>query len=191
MRIKEDLLIRLKAGEEKAFETLYWTYNSQVYHFINSLLFDKSLAEDLTQNVFLKIWEKHEQIEPEQGFTAYLFTIARHFVYKETEFRLSQHAMLHVENFDVSDNAIEEQQHDADSLREYIDSLIENLPPARREIFRLSRFEQLSNKEIAKKLSISEKTVETQLYRSFQYLRSKLPLDKGLVLLFLYLVNQS
>lgn len=99
--------------------------------------------------------------------------------------------MLHVENFDVSDNAIEEQQHDADSLREYIDSLIENLPPARREIFRLSRFEQLSNKEIAKKLSISEKTVETQLYRSFQYLRSKLPLDKGLVLLFLYLVNQS
>ena len=52
MRIKEDLLIRLKAGEEKAFETLYWTYNSQVYHFINSLLFDKSLAEDLTQNVF-------------------------------------------------------------------------------------------------------------------------------------------
>ena len=41
MRIKEDLLIRLKAGEEKAFETLYWTYNSQVYHFINSLLFDK------------------------------------------------------------------------------------------------------------------------------------------------------
>lgn len=170
MRVNEDLLKRLKAGEEKAFEDLYWIYSPQVYNFINSLLFDKSLAEDLTQNVFLKIWEKHEQIELELGITAYLFTIARHLVFKETEFRLSQHA--------------------TNSLLEYIDHLIENLPPARREIFRLSRFEQLSNKEIAHKLSISEKTVETQLYRSFQYLRSKLPSDKRWILLFCYLVNQ-
>ena len=67
MRVNEDLLKRLKAGEEKAFEDLYWIYSPQVYNFINSLLFDKSLAEDLTQNVFLKIWEKHEQIELELG----------------------------------------------------------------------------------------------------------------------------
>ena len=161
MRVNEDLLKRLKAGEEKAFEDLYWTYSPQVYNFINSLLFDKSLAEDLTQNVF-----------------------------RETEFRLSQHATLHVENIDLSDNSKEEQQHEVNSLLEYIDHLIENLPPARREIFRLSRLEQLSNKEIAHKLSISEKTVETQLYRSFQYLRSKLPSDKRWILLFCYLVNQ-
>ena len=178
MRVNEDLLKRLKAGEEKAFEDLYWTYSPQVYNFINSLLFDKSLAEDLTQNVFLKIWEKHEQIELELGITAYLFTIARHLVFKETEFRLSQHATLHVENIDLSDNSKEEQQHEVNSLIEYIDHLIENITLARREIFRLSRLEQLSNKEIAHKLSISEKTVETQLYRSFQYLRSKLPSDK-------------
>ncbi len=190
MRVNEDLLKRLKAGEEKAFEDLYWIYSPQVYNFINSLLFDKSLAEDLTQNVFLKIWEKHEQIELELGITAYLFTIARHLVFKETEFRLSQHATLHVENIDLSDESNEERQHETNSLLEYIDHLIENLPTARREIFRLSRFEQLSNKEIAHKLSISEKTVETQLYRSFQYLRSKLPSDKRWILLFCYLVNQ-
>lgn len=177
MRVNEDLLKRLKAGEEKAFEDLYWTYSPQVYNFINSLLFDKSLAEDLTQNVFLKIWEKHEQIELELGITAYLFTIARHLVFKETD-GIPSVSTLHVENIDLSDNSKEEQQHEVNSLLEYIDHLIENLPPARREIFRLSRLEQLSNKEIAHKLSISEKTVETQLYRSFQYLRSKLPSDK-------------
>ena len=105
MRVNEDLLKRLKVGDEKAFEDLYWTYSPQVYNFINSLLFDKFLAEDLTQNVFLKIWEKHEQIEPGLGITAYLFTIARHFVFKETEFRLSQHATLHVESIDLSDNS--------------------------------------------------------------------------------------
>lgn len=102
----------------------------------------------------------------------------------------SQHATLHVENIDLSDNSKEEQQHEVNSLLEYIDHLIENLPPARREIFRLSRLEQLSNKEIAHKLSISEKTVETQLYRSFQYLRSKLPPDRRWILLFCYFINQ-
>lgn len=175
MDVNEALLRRLKAGEEKAFETLFWTYNSQVYHFINSFVYDKSLAEDLTQNVFLKIWEKHESIDPELGIAAYLFTIARHFVFKETETRLSHRAELHGEIMDISDESQEERKHEVNSLLEYIEQLIEKLPPARREIFRLSRFEQLSNKEIAQRLSISEKTVETQLYRSFQFLRSNLP----------------
>ena len=135
MRVNEDLLKRLKAGEEKAFEDLYWTYSPQVYNFISSLLFDKSLAEDLTQNVFLKIWEKHEQIELELGITAYLFTIARHLVFKETEFRLSQHATLHVENIDLSDNSKEEQQHEVNSLLEYIDHLIETFLPPEEKYF--------------------------------------------------------
>ena len=47
MRVNEDLLKRLKVGDEKAFEDLYWTYSPQVYNFINSLLFDKSLAEEI------------------------------------------------------------------------------------------------------------------------------------------------
>ncbi len=51
---------------KRLFETLFWTYNEHVYHFIYSLLYEKSMAEDLTQNVFLKIWEKHETIDVEQ-----------------------------------------------------------------------------------------------------------------------------
>mgnify|MGYP002603142439 CR=1 FL=1 len=88
MKVDGHLLIDLKNGDEKAFETLFWKYNEHVYHFIYSLLYEKSMAEDLTQNVFLKIWEKHETIDVEQNFDAYLFTIARNLVYKETENRL-------------------------------------------------------------------------------------------------------
>ena len=88
MKMDGNLLIDLKNGDEKAFETLFWEYNQHVYHFVYSLLYDKSMAVDLTQNVFLKIWEKHETIDPEQNFDAYLFTIARNLVYKETENRL-------------------------------------------------------------------------------------------------------
>lgn len=52
-----NLLIDLKNGDEKAFETLFWEYNQHVYHFVYSLLYDKSMAADLTQNVFLNLGE--------------------------------------------------------------------------------------------------------------------------------------
>ena len=108
MKVDGHLLIDLKNGDEKAFETLFWKYNEHVYHFIYSLLYEKSMAEDLTQNVFLKIWEKHETIDVEQNFDAYLFTIARNLVYKETENRLLSEKLT---------ESLQRQLSDADSLR--------------------------------------------------------------------------
>ncbi len=70
--IDSDVLLRLKLGDEKAFEVVYWKYSSWVFNFIQSLLYDKSLAEDLTQTVFLKIWEKRTSIDPELGFDSFL-----------------------------------------------------------------------------------------------------------------------
>ena len=93
-KIDTHTLSLLQQGDEKAFDTIFWKYNPRVFHFIHSLLYDKILAEDLTQNVFLKIWERHQDIKPEEGFEAYLFTIARNMVYKETEKRLLSERFL-------------------------------------------------------------------------------------------------
>ena len=178
MKMDGNLLIDLKNGDEKAFETLFWEYNQHVYHFVYSLLYDKSMAADLTQNVFffLKIWEKHETIDPEQNFDAYLFTIARNLVYKEDRkpVTLSEKLTGKPPQRQLSDvDSLMEERIDAESLREYINSLIEELPPSRREIFPfLSRHEHLSYREIAERLSISEKTVETQLSRALRFARS-------------------
>lgn len=191
MKVDKDIIVNLKNGDEGAFEVLFWKYNTYIYHFVYSLLYDKSLAEDLTQNVFLKIWEKHEHIDPEQSFDSYLFTIARNLVYKETENRLLSESLTeHIERRLLDTDTLTEERIDAESLREYIDSLIEELPPARREIFCLSRKEHLSYKEIAICLSISEKTVETQVNRSLHYLRNKLSSDNILVVLLLVLINE-
>lgn len=191
MKVDKDVIIKLKNGEEEAFEVLFWKYNTHIYHFVYSLLYDKSLAEDLTQNVFLKIWEKHESIDLEQNFDSYLFTIARNLVYKETEKRLLSEGLTEMLEKQLSDgDTLMEEKIDAESLREYIDSLIEELPPARREIFRLSRKEHLSYKEIALRLSISEKTVETQLNRALHFLRDKLSSDHILAVLLLTLINE-
>lgn len=191
MKVVGSLLIDLKNGDEKAFETLFWKYNEHVYHFIYSLLYDKSMAEDLTQNVFLKIWEKHEMIDAEQNFDAYLFTIARNLVYKETENRLLSEKLTESLQRQLSDvDSLMEEQIDAESLREYINSLIEELPPSRREIFRLSRHEHLSYKEIAERLSISEKTVDTQINRALHFLRNRLSSSDLLAILFFLLAKE-
>ena len=184
-KIGKQVLQRLKNGDEGAFDTVFWSYNSHVFHFIDSLLYDKTLAEDFTQNVFLKIWERRESINPEDSFESYLFTIARNMVYKESEKRLlSERFLEYIGNQQDFDGQLEAKI-DAESLREYVDELVEQMPPSRRNIYYLSRKQHLTNKEIAKQLSISEKTVETQLYRALQYLRVKLA-DEITVLALLF-----
>lgn len=186
--IDKNILLRLKKGEEAAFDVIYWKYSAWVYNFIFSLLHDKSLAEDMTQNVFLKIWERHLYIEPENSFESYLFTIARHLVYHETERLLHVETALDVLRQKLPENdEMTEEMINTESLRDYITSLVELLPPARKEIYQLSRVENLSNKEIAIRLSISEKTVETQLSRSLRFLKEQLSKDNGILLLLIAL----
>ena len=188
----KNILLRLTNDDEKAFEFIYWKYNAHVYNFANSLLYSPKIAQDITQNVFLKIWEKRHEINPEQNFNAYLFTIARNMVYKETEQKLLAEQSLRQlqEEEDVLDMSTI-QTLDYHFTEELCRSLVEELPPARREIFKLSRFERLSNKEIALRLSISERTVETQLYRATRFLKRKLLSDEGLGLLILLFIIQS
>ncbi|MCL3853185.1 MULTISPECIES: RNA polymerase sigma-70 factor [Parabacteroides] len=189
--IDATVLRRLKEGDETAFESIYWKYNSHVFNFINSLLYDRVLSEDITQSVFMKIWERRESIDLDKGFDAYLFTIARNMVYKETENRLlSESAFYALSQQQTNEDFLMEEKIDADSLRLYIDNLIEQLPLSRKEIFKLSRREHLSNKEIAARLSISEKTVETQLYRSLRFLKEKLSNDHLLAILLVVLANE-
>ena len=185
-----EVLFRLKQGDESAFDAVYWKYNSCVFNFIYSLLYDKSLAEDLTQNVFLKIWEKRATIDPELGFDAYLFAIARNLVYKETEKRLeSEQLTFTFEGRARETDSLTEENIDAESLREYIDALIEQLPLSRKQIFLLSRRQHLSNKEIADRLSVSEKTVETQIYRALRFIKQKLSEESNLAVLILVMIK--
>jgi RNA polymerase sigma-70 factor (ECF subfamily) len=178
------LLNRLKQGEETAFEAGYWKYSAWIYNFVHALLRDKTLTEDVTQTVFLKIWEKHATIDTAENFESYLFTIARNLVYKETEKRALAEQFIESMQSRADDADTEtEQTIDTESLREYVTLLVEQLPPARRQIYRLSRERHLSNKEIAGRLSLSEKTVETQLYRALRFLKQKLSDDSGLLLL--------
>jgi RNA polymerase sigma-70 factor (ECF subfamily) len=188
-KINKELLSRLKLGDEAAFDAIYWTYNAWVFNFIHALLHDKETAEDLTQNVFLKIWERRMDVNPELSFEAYIFTIARNQINKETKNRIIEE-LFHqsLEKQALPADFSNEQVMDTDLLREYINRLIERLPAARKNIYKLSREKHLSNKEIAQMLSISERTVETQIYRSLQFLKKELSSDINISILLLFIL---
>lgn len=187
MKLDKCLLIKLRDGDEKAFESLFWKYNEHIYNFILSIFHDDFTSEDITQNVFLKIWERRESIDIDLNFESYIFTIARNLAYKEMELRLvSQKLSDAIAEKLVDENLLMEERIDSESLREYIHGLVEELPDARRRIFQLSRYEHLSNKEIATRLSISEKTVETQMTRALRFLRPRLSSDGMLCLLIAF-----
>ncbi|MDR1780562.1 MAG: RNA polymerase sigma-70 factor [Tannerella sp.] len=168
-------IILLNRGDTKGFEAIYYRYAGRVYNFLRSLLHDDTVAEDLTQDVFLKIWEKRETIDPDGHFEAYLFTIARHLLYKEAEKRMQEEYYKEIaQETDIQSDTDFEQHFEAESLRAYINNLIAQLPPMAKKVFLMSRVHHLSHKEIAQFLSISVKTVETHIYRSLQFLRKKL-----------------
>lgn len=175
----------LKLGDNKAFEAIFRKYNKRVYNFVVSTLYDKDIAEDITQSVFLSIWEHRENIDPSRNFQAYVFTIAKNMVYRHTEnmlrnYRFEEYVRSHVIHNDTS----HEERIDAGMLEDEIMRMIEQLPEARKRIFIMSFKEELTNKEIAEQLSISPKTVDTQIRRSLDFIRKNLKSGISAIALF-------
>lgn len=174
-------ICNLRRGDIVSFEYLYNCWSGKLYNFVMRISRnDIYLAEEIVQSVFIKVWENREQIETDKSFGAYICTIA-----KNQLVNVYQHRMLEslyqtkIKTSEPIENTTEKEV-DYHLLEEYIDSLIEQLPPARREIFILSRRKLLTNKEIAAKLNLSENTVESQLTKAIAFLRSKIDRHYGL-----------
>lgn len=168
----KDLLKALKDGDLKAFDEIYYKYHKKLFAY--SLKFIKSRAdiEDLIQKIFVIIWEKRENINPEKSFNNYLFTIIRNEIY---DF-LKKKAITEYYNDQIFAE-IEETNEDIEikKLVEIIYSLIEKIPERRRQIFMMNRDLGMTYRQIATELGISENTVDTQIRNSLNYLRTELP----------------
>jgi RNA polymerase sigma-70 factor, ECF subfamily len=175
MLVKKDLLARLKNADEGAFTQIFEAYVKKVYQFVFSYIKEKTEAEDITQNVFIKIWEKKLAIDPDKSFEGFIFTIAYRLVIDH--FR--QHSTKHHQStaIGLAEESIASHLHSDDLLqRHHLESLYEKalllLPPKRKEIFLLSRHNGLSNKQIAHQLGLSVKTVENQMTAALSSLKN-------------------
>ena len=175
-KTEQELLRRLKNGDRQAFDLIYERWAGYVYNFTCKILFNKSLAEDITQELFLQLWTHRSQIDETRNFQAWIFTVARNLVWREGRRMLLNSAYIDlVQKNGISDsggNATEDMVNFS-FAKEYLADLIERMPPARKRIYMLNKQAGLSIREIALRLNLSEKTVETQLYHANRFMRSQ------------------
>lgn len=170
---EEKELTALKNGSYQAFEVIYKRYAGKLYNFIMTLSHgDCYMAEEIVQSVFIKLWEVHREIDPEKSILSFLSVIAKNMLINKYQRQTMEYLYQEfVQNEEPACDTIMEKEIDAKWLEQFIDELIEQLPPSRKRIFILSRKKYLSTKQIAKIMQISVSTVETQLWLAVKFIR--------------------
>ncbi|MDX9881044.1 MAG: RNA polymerase sigma-70 factor [Prolixibacteraceae bacterium] len=180
----EELITKIKLGDENAFRMLYEKYCRQLIRFAASYLPDISDAEEIIQNVFVELWERREQLDPERFVKNYLYRVTVNKVYNHLKRKVVERKYLQC--LDVLEtNTINEAEKKIyrEELAGAVNHLLDRLPEQQRVIFYLSRWEGLSHKEIADQLQISVRTVENQVYRAVKYIRENIKTDHLVVFL--------
>jgi RNA polymerase sigma-70 factor (family 1) len=183
----QDLISALKAGDQQAFNEIYNRYWKSLYHTANNILQDKDLAADAIQEVFISLWLRKAQVDI-LSLKSYLHQAVRFTVLKAIRAQKTDQqfydrlAMVTSEIIAENPLLFKEQQY-------LILDLIEQLPGECKETFKLSREENLTYKQIATQLSISEKTVEKRMTKSLKVLRGGLNLEVCIAIISWHLLS--
>lgn len=179
---------RLRDDDKSVIDDIFAMYHNRIFRFSLSYLKNDNDAYDIVQDVFIKIWENRLYLDPNTNFDAFIFTITKNAVLSLFRKRLSERKYLdYLAEADHENSHDTEKQTDFVFLQQKYEELIENLPQKRKEIFLLSRKSGLSNKEIALKQGISEKTVEDHITKALAYLKKQLAANGIWMILFYFL----
>jgi RNA polymerase sigma-70 factor (ECF subfamily) len=167
----EQILIELQNDKEEAFRHLFNLYYLKLFNYTKGYVVSKDTARELVQEAFIKLWEVRHQLKEGTNFQAFLFTIARNSTLnylKQLSTKRKKEADITSRDIELELNAIAMQDDASEAiiaqeLEEKIDQAIALLPDKCRNIFLLSRIENLKYKEIAAQLNISVNTVENQI----------------------------
>ncbi len=168
-----ELIIRIKTGDEDSFKELFLRYYPRFRYFILRFVSDADVADDLLQNVFMKIWQNRINLREDLSMTAYIFVLAKYEIYnylrlKSTRFTDRYNPASHANaltspGVDITYDYIE--------LEATVNRSIERMPEKRRNIFCMNRYEFKSAKEIAEVLGLSVRTVEKHIELALKTLR--------------------
>jgi len=166
--LNEHLLIRNLINEDAAsFDEIFRRYNERVYSFALRNLKNKADAEGVVQDVFLSLWKDRDKLKELNSLDAWIFTVTFNTIRKV--FRKLSREQTHLANYAETSQSSDTStvtEVEYNDLMEKVEKIIDKLPSRQKTIFILSKREGLSNSEIAKKLGITQKTVENQLSRT-------------------------
>ena len=160
--------------DQSLFEQLFKDHYVHLCNFAYQFTQDTDSAKDITQKVFIYLWENREKMDPEKSLQSYLFTAVRNrslnYIRDHKKYR-SQILDIEVHDFDIP---FEEDNFAVEELKEKIAEALSALPEKCRMVFEMSRFRNMKYKEIAEELEVSVKTVEAHMARALKGLRTHL-----------------
>ena len=170
-----------KEEDYLAFEQIFKTYHGKLFAFARRFVKDNESARQIMLDVFLNFWNQKEKVELIKNIESYLVVCTKNQClnylrsktgkikyYSETDLKLIEYELKYYESPRVIDNLF------AEKLQEEIDKAILKLPPQQQTVFKLSRVDGLSSAEIAQKLGLSKRTIETHIYAALKYLKEYL-----------------
>jgi RNA polymerase sigma-70 factor (ECF subfamily) len=172
----------IKRGNEKAFYMLYTLLFSNLVRYIQQIVKDIFLAEDIVQEVFIKLWDERNKIHIVGSLQSYLYKMShnlsinklQHFATAKNKVNrtISEEEWQFIKDtYQIDSYVIENiEKEDTDVI---IRQVIASLPEKCREVFILSRYENLDNNEIAQRLNISVNTVRSHIYQALEIIRQK------------------
>lgn len=169
----EQLLSLLRDGDIGAFNTIYDRYSRPLYLYILSKTDRGETSKDVLQDLFATLWEKRCTLDIQLSLRSYLYQSVRHKIIdlyrKDNTYR--KYLQQLIEHFDAQPHNISE-TYDYKAKASEVFEAINRLPARMKEIFMLSRFENLSTEQIASRLDLSQQTVKNQITKALKILRT-------------------
>lgn len=172
---EQESIEQIRRGDLGSFKIVFERYYCAIHAFTRGIVDNDFHAEEITQNVFIRIWLKRASLDPGRSFKSFLYTLTRHEI---ADYFRSDKYDRHRRRLDLLHDAehVQEQfaaNYDAERMRQMVLDEVDRMPAQRRQVFRLSRIEGLANDQIAERLRISKRTVEGHLNAALRTLRAK------------------
>ena len=172
---EKEILQRLSRGDSDAFRTVFMKYAPRVESFAMKMLKNIHEAQDVSQNIFTKLWLQRAQLSQVQSLNAYLFRMTRNAVLDickrsrvVAEYRNHRAQTGSPECNDLAERI------DTEELARMVGAALDKMPSRRCEVYKLSREEGKSNREIAEELNISAKSVENHITKALCFIKKEI-----------------
>jgi RNA polymerase sigma-70 factor (ECF subfamily) len=173
--INSNHIQELIAGNESAFDIIYETYCDKIYRLAFRFLKDREQSEEIVQECFINLWMSRQKLNPEGNIWLYLYVIAKRLSLNTLrQICQSRELTGKLINYTATVHNNTEEDVLVHDLEQFTEKIINQLPKQQQLIFRLSRIEHLSHKEIADQLQISPNTVKNHMVEALKTLRSHL-----------------
>jgi RNA polymerase sigma-70 factor (family 1) len=168
------LLLNIAAGDAKAFRQIFDCYSPKIFHFALKLTHSRAMAEEIVQEIFMKVWNNREKLSEIEFFPSYLYTITKNYsfnVLKRIAIEASANAKL-VARLPLHHSETEERIICTD-YENLLGRIVDNLPPQQKKVYSLCHQEGLKYEEAAERLNISRLTVKTHMQSALRTIKSQ------------------